>query len=246
MPTYPTSNLVCTPAFKPTCQCFVHIFHLPINFHAHDNLFLLHTPRPRLLIVPLSSILIELVVIDRTLILTFRERSRKEGWAQTATTARLPSNPGYGRYLYAYRRHLYCKIKRRRNEIWKLAVSLYNHYGIMVVPMVHEEEHRSILVTVTNYGQSGIIIDQWEKYHPLSLVVMRYVQLPVGHSYRPVRSILPPPLPLLLAATRLPLLPIINEAGESANYILNDEGKMIMTGSIPPHSIQTLICRTWD
>lgn len=33
---------------------------------------------------------------------------------------------------------------------------------------------------------------------------------------------------------------ILNEAGESANYILKDEGKMIMTGSIPPHSIQTL------
>jgi glucosylceramidase len=33
---------------------------------------------------------------------------------------------------------------------------------------------------------------------------------------------------------------ILNEAGESANYILKDKGKMIMTGSIPPHSIQTL------
>lgn len=32
---------------------------------------------------------------------------------------------------------------------------------------------------------------------------------------------------------------ILNEAGESANYILKDKGKTIMSGSIPPHSIQT-------
>ena len=42
------------------------------------------------------------------------------------------------------------------------------------------------------------------------------------------------------ATTSKKVVVILNEAGESANYILKDEGKMIMTGSIPPHSIQTL------
>ena len=33
---------------------------------------------------------------------------------------------------------------------------------------------------------------------------------------------------------------ILNEAGESANYVFKDQGKTILTASIPPHSIQTI------
>lgn len=33
---------------------------------------------------------------------------------------------------------------------------------------------------------------------------------------------------------------ILNEAGETANYVFKDKGKTLLTGSIPPHSIQTI------
>ncbi|KAL7539273.1 hypothetical protein ACHAXR_009163 [Thalassiosira sp. AJA248-18] len=33
---------------------------------------------------------------------------------------------------------------------------------------------------------------------------------------------------------------VLNEAGESANYVFKDKGKTILTASIPPHSIQTI------
>mmetsp|Transcript_17423 Transcript_17423/g.31526 ORF Transcript_17423/g.31526 Transcript_17423/m.31526 type:complete len:114 (+) Transcript_17423:1710-2051(+) len=33
---------------------------------------------------------------------------------------------------------------------------------------------------------------------------------------------------------------ILNEAGESANYVFKNKGKTLLTGSIPPHSIQTI------
>jgi glucosylceramidase len=34
---------------------------------------------------------------------------------------------------------------------------------------------------------------------------------------------------------------ILNEAGESANYVFRNKGKTVVTASIPPHSIQTLL-----
>ena len=33
---------------------------------------------------------------------------------------------------------------------------------------------------------------------------------------------------------------ILNEAGETANYVLKNKEKTTLTGSIPPHSIQTV------
>ena len=33
---------------------------------------------------------------------------------------------------------------------------------------------------------------------------------------------------------------VLNEAGETANYVFKDNGKTILTASIPPHSIQTI------
>lgn len=33
---------------------------------------------------------------------------------------------------------------------------------------------------------------------------------------------------------------ILNEAGESANYVFKNDGKTVLSGSIPPHSIQTI------
>lgn len=33
---------------------------------------------------------------------------------------------------------------------------------------------------------------------------------------------------------------ILNEAGESANYVFKDRETTLLTGSIPPHSIQTV------
>ena len=34
---------------------------------------------------------------------------------------------------------------------------------------------------------------------------------------------------------------ILNEAGESANYILKDGEKIVVSASIPSHSIQTIL-----
>jgi glucosylceramidase len=34
---------------------------------------------------------------------------------------------------------------------------------------------------------------------------------------------------------------ILNEAGESANYVFRNKGKTVVTAFIPPHSIQTLL-----
>ena len=33
---------------------------------------------------------------------------------------------------------------------------------------------------------------------------------------------------------------ILNEGGESANYVFKNKGKTVLTASIPPHSIQTI------
>jgi glucosylceramidase len=34
---------------------------------------------------------------------------------------------------------------------------------------------------------------------------------------------------------------VLNEAADAANYILRDGNKIVLTGSIPPHSIQTIL-----
>jgi glucosylceramidase len=34
---------------------------------------------------------------------------------------------------------------------------------------------------------------------------------------------------------------VLNEAADAANYIFRDGTKIVLTGSIPPHSIQTIL-----
>lgn len=34
---------------------------------------------------------------------------------------------------------------------------------------------------------------------------------------------------------------VLNEAGESANYVFKDKEKTLLSASIPPHSIQTIL-----